>query len=130
MLRDGPKPAKAVIKEARDAGIAERTLQRAKSRLKVVSRKGGDGWEWPARRKPSIAPSTKSGGLEAQQHNISLNNNNLGKTAKRATLESVGGLDGDLQPKLNKPSFSCPDCSAVFDTPAGWAQHSVDGCPQ
>jgi hypothetical protein len=27
-----------------------------------------------------------------------------------------------------RPSFDCPDCGAHFDTSAGWAKHSVDGC--
>jgi len=132
MLSEGPKPAKAEIKEARDAGIAERTLERAKSKLKVESRKGGNGWEWllPAE-KASRAPSAKVGALESteayKQHTI----NNIGKdakTAKNATLEGVGALNGALEPKPKKPSFDCPDCGAHFDTSAGWAKHSVDGC--
>lgn len=46
LLADGPVPAKQVAVEAQDAGIAERTLKRAKSRLGIVSRKDGDHWTW------------------------------------------------------------------------------------
>jgi hypothetical protein len=98
MLSDGPKPAKTVIKEARDAGIAERTLERAKAKLKVESRKGMNGWEWvlPPEKEPR-PPNTRVGGLESvdtpKQHTIN-NLGNIAKTAKSATLEGVGGLDG------------------------------------
>jgi putative DNA primase/helicase len=46
LLVDGPVPAKQVLAEAKDAGIAERTLKRAKSGLGIVSRKDGDHWTW------------------------------------------------------------------------------------
>ena len=48
LLADGPIPAGQVKGEARAAGIAERTLKRAKAALKVEARKAGmrGGWEW------------------------------------------------------------------------------------
>jgi hypothetical protein len=47
-LRDGARPAKEVSRVARQAGIAERTLRRARKRLGIKPRKGGmeAGWEW------------------------------------------------------------------------------------
>jgi len=47
-LGDGPRPASDVVKAARGAGIAEKTLRRAKDRLGVKSEKGGfgAGWSW------------------------------------------------------------------------------------
>ncbi len=46
-LEGGPVRAKQVYKDARDAGIAERTLQRAKDVLRVRSEKvGTEGWSW------------------------------------------------------------------------------------
>lgn len=47
-LRDGPRPTKDVVQAARDAGISQRTLERAKADLGVSSRKAGfgRGWEW------------------------------------------------------------------------------------
>lgn len=45
-LRDGPKPAKAIFREARDAGHSERTIKRAKSELRAESRKEKAGWLW------------------------------------------------------------------------------------
>ncbi|MDE2367537.1 MAG: AAA family ATPase [Burkholderiales bacterium] len=45
-LKDGPKPAKAIFREARDAGHAERTVKRAKSDLQVESLKEKSGWVW------------------------------------------------------------------------------------
>jgi hypothetical protein len=45
-LANGPMPAKAIQKSAREAGIAERTLQRAKAALKVISQKDGAAGPW------------------------------------------------------------------------------------
>lgn len=45
-LASGPVAAKELQKEARAAGISERTLRRAKERLNVKSRRGASGWEW------------------------------------------------------------------------------------
>jgi hypothetical protein len=132
MLGEGPKPAKGVLREARDAGIAERTLERAKSKLRVDSRKGANGWEWvlPAEKAPR-APSTNLGGLESSEAHKQHTINNIGKdakTAKSVTLRGAGDLDGNLEPRPKKSSFGCPDCGAAFDSSAGWAKHSVDGC--
>lgn len=49
-LSDGPKPYKDILREAKDSGISERTLDRAKAALRVVSKRQGfgrdGGWEW------------------------------------------------------------------------------------
>lgn len=47
ILSDGPREA-SVEAEARQEGIAKRTLKRAKKELRVISRKRGmeDVWEW------------------------------------------------------------------------------------
>jgi hypothetical protein len=48
ILSEGPRPQKQIGEEAMQAGIADRTLRRAKKRLKLVARKRGmaGGWEW------------------------------------------------------------------------------------
>jgi hypothetical protein len=46
-LKDGPVWAKQVYNDARDAGVTERTLRRAKDALRVKSEKiGTEGWSW------------------------------------------------------------------------------------
>jgi hypothetical protein len=46
-LEDAPVMAKQVFKDARDAGVAEITLRRAKTALRVRSeRQGTEGWAW------------------------------------------------------------------------------------
>ncbi|HZR98654.1 MAG TPA: hypothetical protein VFE37_08110, partial [Chloroflexota bacterium] len=47
-LADGPQPAAGVLEAARAAGLAERTLRRAKATLGVGARKDGarGGWWW------------------------------------------------------------------------------------
>ena len=47
LLTDGLTPAKEVFKQAKDNGIAPRTLRRAGVRLKVIKKKGSDAaWYW------------------------------------------------------------------------------------
>lgn len=46
ILKDGPKPCKDILKEARDAGVGERTLRKAKAALNIESKRisvGGSG---------------------------------------------------------------------------------------
>lgn len=46
LLKDGPKPAKDIIKAARDSGVGERTLRKAKASLNIGSNRvsvGGSG---------------------------------------------------------------------------------------
>jgi hypothetical protein len=49
-LKDGAKPARAIKEEARDNGIAERTLRRAKNRARIEAFRSGFGrdgqWFW------------------------------------------------------------------------------------
>jgi RecA-family ATPase len=49
-LDDGAKSAKAILANARECGISEKTLERAKKELKIESKKSksalGSGWNW------------------------------------------------------------------------------------
>jgi putative DNA primase/helicase len=45
-LNGGPAPAKDLINRAKRDGIAQHTLERAKTKLGAKSRKGGDKWMW------------------------------------------------------------------------------------
>jgi len=53
VLADGPRPAKEILKEARNVGITERTLNRAKTQVGVIAKRigeqgkrGGGIWYW------------------------------------------------------------------------------------
>ena len=47
ILAEGPKPAREVFSEAEDAGVAKRTLERAKTQIGAKSKKNQDGnWRW------------------------------------------------------------------------------------
>lgn len=61
LLAEGPVSAKAVKAEARDAGVAEKTLQRAKTKLGVETSKEGlkGGWVW--RLPPKVAKPSEDG---------------------------------------------------------------------
>lgn len=65
VLADGPSDARDVIKEARGAGIAERTLDRAKARLGVKAEKSAlsKKWRWSlgkGRHARNLAPFEKT----------------------------------------------------------------------
>ena len=57
LLADGPVPAKQVRDQADEAGIAPRTLDRAKRSLGVASSRDGTAWSWSLPTTPST-PST------------------------------------------------------------------------
>ena len=62
-LDDGPRPCREVQREARGAGISERTLDRAKIALGVKSGKEGSGpWLWRLPSQGCQDPSTEIGG--------------------------------------------------------------------
>lgn len=70
-LDAGPVAARAILARARDAGISERTLKRAKKQIGAVSEKGEDGWSW-------VLPP----------------DNPIGTLGTVGTLESVKGAKG------------------------------------
>jgi hypothetical protein len=65
LLADGPAAAKDVQKQAREAGITEGTLYRAKAELSVKSRKTLTGWVWtlPIGSRLPTLPHAETGSL-------------------------------------------------------------------
>ena len=70
ILADGPKAAGKTIKEARKAGIAERTLRRAREAMGIHPRKESDSWVWELSHTPHDTwppwPSSEDADLEAE----------------------------------------------------------------
>ena len=52
-LCDGPRPADELKQQAESDGIARRTLDRAKKRVGVVSRRAGKAWVWELPAEPT-----------------------------------------------------------------------------
>ncbi len=80
MLNNGEDEAKKIVSAAKAAGIASRTLDRAKSRLRIKSERDGFGgkWRWhlpierhstPNQNMASLASYEQSGGLEGESKN-------------------------------------------------------------
>jgi len=84
-LRDGPKPAKAIFREARAAGHSERTIKRAKAELQAESLKEKTGWVWALPLK---------GGKSANSANDSTGQTlgPLGDSVKSASGSPLGNL--------------------------------------
>ena len=83
-LADGPVAAERAEKDAREAGVSERTLKRAKRELGVVSKKEGDGsWSW-------VLPEGEAEG---------------GQAPTAGTLGTVGPLAKGANVKLFEPAY-------------------------
>jgi len=128
-LGNGPVATARMRKAADDAGIAWRTLERAKKPAGVKASKGSSGgWEWALVNPeplPLVTPCGGLGGLPSLEPNNSANNS--AKTAKTATAKGVEGR-GDLRctcreparsPRANGPDH-CQDCkrSIADEVPA------------
>jgi putative DNA primase/helicase len=61
LLADGPVPSKQVKADSKEAVIAWRTIERAKSRLGIVANKTGmdGGWMWSLPRRPQNFPEDR-----------------------------------------------------------------------
>ena len=84
-LRDGPKPAKAIFREARDAGHSERTIKRAKAELQAESLKEKSGWMW-------ALPGKGAKGTNSAKASKGQTAGPLEETAKSASGSPLGSL--------------------------------------
>ncbi len=92
-LRDGPRPAKAIFSEARNAGHAERTIKRAKGKLQVESIKEKAGWVW-------ALPIKDAKGVNSANDSKGQTGGTAAREANRASDSPHGtlGLLGPLGP--------------------------------
>jgi len=124
LLANGPVDSKEIRSDAKQAGIAWRTVERAKARLGVKPSKAGfsGGWRWslsghsdPEDDRPSshIGGLGGLGGSEPLQPSCG-----AGSTEDRQGAETVGGLggDGDDVGGVGK-SGPTEDCQAPEDRP-------------
>jgi putative DNA primase/helicase len=87
-LRDGPKPAKAIFREARDAGHSERTIKRAKAGLQAESIKEKAGWVWAL---PAKGAKEAKGANDSKAQTAGTVAN-VAKDASDSPLENLGPL--------------------------------------
>ncbi len=90
-LAEGPRRTADLRRAAEDAGLAWRTVERAKSAIGARARRGAEGWVWEAKAANNSAMRTDGGlgGLGGDEAPDSANTAN--------TANSVhGGLDGGL----------------------------------
>lgn len=92
-LRDGPKPAKVIFREARDAGHSERTIKRAKAELQAESIKGKAGWVW-------VLPTKSANSAKGAKNSKASALGPVGDAAKNASDSPLGnlGIVGTLGP--------------------------------
>jgi hypothetical protein len=119
-LTGGPRPTKEIKAAARDAGISESTLKRAKGQLGVVAERigtegrGGGFWQWSLRRPPTVGPLHSNEG------------DPLNDSAPAAGLQVAPHLNGPLNDgeTLNAHGAACADPGACIiktePTSRGW----------
>lgn len=92
-LAAGPVPAKEVQRNAVAAGIAGRTLARAKGRLGIASGKRGysQGWYWALPPKDANRPKGANTGALASFAETSVNTGPAAKDAKQAEIDRQPG---------------------------------------
>jgi hypothetical protein len=108
-LKDGPRKATDVMREARCAGIAKRTLQRAKAVLGTKSNKSGIGdgqhWEWElpnrATQPSKIANSESLATFEQPPATTRVVPVSSPKVASTESLATFVSDDGTLGPNLS-----------------------------
>jgi hypothetical protein len=123
-LKDGPQDSKALLREAREAGIASekshRTLDRAKAILGVKSRKVGMGsgqhWEWelPKDAKPPLLAFLNSSGEDPalSDPESSIPPKDATKDAKGSELASFGDV---IDNKIDRTCISSKDVKDAKD---------------
>jgi 5S rRNA maturation endonuclease (ribonuclease M5) len=96
-LQDGPQEYGQIFREAKQAGIAEKTLRRAKNQLGVLSRKVGIGhgqhWEWGLPKMPNNRDLTVFGEDTETKRDGSTASP---KTAKIENMATFGSEDARL----------------------------------
>jgi hypothetical protein len=104
-LKDGPQHSKEVERAAKAAGVAERTLLRAKPALRIKAKKIGIGkgqhWEWelpkPANGDPKAAINSDLAAFEENAETKPVNSNGSPKIAKDGNMAAFAGQDGSLR---------------------------------
>jgi len=105
-LNGGSCESREVMREARRAGVSERTLYRAKAALGIVSRKSGIGhgqhWDWEmpkvATESPKTADSESLATFEQPPRTTPVVPTPLPKIANSENLAALGPDDGSLRP--------------------------------
>lgn len=98
LLAHGPRPARDVERDARDAGYSLATLRRAKAHIQVASRKPAFGgpWEWTLREPAEDAQPSKTPAEDAHtpagEHLGDKHEENNGIRPKMLTREGVSAL--------------------------------------
>ena len=108
LLLDGPMPAKEVKVAARDAAQSWRTVERAKDRLGIISRRDGETGKWvwvinsqgrqdrqtPERKDRQTPASQTVENIEDRQHRQEKRVGDLGPTPPAQNVGGLGGLGG------------------------------------
>ncbi len=109
-LARGPQPVKLIQREARDAGIASRTLERAKADLGVRAVQTSGGWEWNL---PTPRPPNGDSGRQAGRQEIPRNLAEIrsGRQAAKSANTIYECVDCGLP--RGRDTRPCPNCGGT-----------------
>jgi hypothetical protein len=131
-LAQGPRPAREIAKAARDAGIKERTLDRAKQKLRVRSEReggiGGEGvWFW---RIPEALTKDANHVVPFAEHEgggLSRNGSTMRSREQVRPLRSPSQRDGNLRDQIGDGEPLCLICERPYTPDSPYALRCV-GC--
>jgi hypothetical protein len=127
-LEDGPRPAKDIKSAARDAGISEATLRRAKAEIGVDAERvggvAGQGhWEWRLRCSPPREHLSDSEGEHLRENPLAERDSGGQGSLRRSTQvsEHLRGSDGwdeaTAEAEIDRLRANAPPCSCLHPTP-------------
>jgi AAA domain len=133
-LEDGPRNARDVKTAARDAGISDATLRRAKAQLGISSgRVGGAAdaghWEWSLRCSPLREHLSQEQGEHLRENPIAQRDRGISESLRRS-LNLTEHVRGEMPPKVVPPCSCFRPGSRLSDgrclrcygrDPEGWA---------
>jgi putative DNA primase/helicase len=130
-LSEGSVPRTEVEANAKVAGIAWRTLRRAKDDLAVISEKDGfkGGWLWRLPVPEDAHQDSKMSSPEKWTPSPQLDTFGADRFAKRQVAKAGNGRrdPGEYVLDSQGPGCTCCSCEGHFGTVAGWRAHILRG---
>lgn len=138
VLADGPVLAKDAQEEARGAGIAERTMKRARSSLGVVAERkgepgqqGGGRWYWRLSGVKGATPEgwhSKPVADRTDGENVGYISRNGDAMLRGPSANGVKEADSVGTLNINGPGRSAEDVRKLFKNPPNWLRIQARAC--
>ncbi len=130
-LAEGPVSQREIKGDAKAAGIAWRTVRRAKDSLGIMSEKEGfkGGWRWQLLVPQGVQQLSKVSSPEMWTPSAKVDTFEAGGSANTqgSTARNGRAKPGEYTPDSEGPGCTCRSCDGHFGTVAGWRAHISRG---